>query len=221
MLKGRFSRMTVSQIGRGIAFVLMLGAFAMYLAVSISIPVTRLNFLSYVFNGTQSLLIGMWGSCTAPISASGVVGSYTCTKAKLGFLVDLTMTPGRTNGGNPYVVGNLASGLVLFVIATIMSFGALFALLLSPHLAFLACQGSAVMGMAGMIIMFILFERTDDQIRASFHGVVGGQGAANWMGLAGGLMASVAVLFCIMGFAQETTKNGSLIDKEKFDDSSV
>lgn len=71
----------------------------MYLAVSVSIPVTRLNFLSYVFNSTQTLSIGMWGSCTAPISASGVVGSHTCTKAKLGFLVGKTFLSHEGQGG--------------------------------------------------------------------------------------------------------------------------
>lgn len=64
-----------------------------------------------------------------------------------------------------------------------------------------------------MIISFILFERTDAQIREAFPGVTGGLGKCVWMLLAACLSAGIALLFSIMGTAGETRRHGSLIEK--------
>lgn len=60
------------------------------------------------------------------------------------------------------------------------------------------------------------FERTDTEIRQTVSISTGGLGTCLWLGLAGGLAASIAVLAAILASAEETRKNGSLIHKEVY-----
>lgn len=69
------------------------------------------------------------------------------------------------------------------------------------NLDLLFTQLAAVLGQAAMIIMFILYERTDQQIRQAYPQAVGGLGPALWMALAAALSAGMGLLFSIMGTA--------------------
>jgi hypothetical protein len=166
--------MAISVAGRTITFFLITVAFALYLTVSLSIPVTsKLYFLSYQFNNVKGLKIGLWGSCTYDI-VNGVYSAGTCTKSKVGFLVgpsplsptrllaewcvaDMRGFPGRSNAAYPYVVGNLASALIMYPLAAVFSFFTMVLCIAKGDKAMDTVGLAAILGQAAMIISFILF----------------------------------------------------------------
>ena len=143
--------------------------------------------------------------------------------------------PGRVNQAQPFVVGKLSIPLVLYPIcaflpsflyrtmlicrniaAALAFFGVVAAIMGNSHLLMLNAQGATLFGQAAMIIMFILYLRTDQQIREAHRGLTGGLGNAIWMGLVASLVSGIALLFGLMSTAEETRKNGSLIKKEVY-----
>ena len=100
--------------------------------------------------------------------------------------------------------------------AALAFFGLVAAIMGNSHLLILNAQGATLFGQASMIIMFILYLRTDQQIREAHRGLTGGLGNAIWMGLVASLISGIALLFGLMSTAEETRKNGSLIKKEVY-----
>ncbi|KAM0750125.1 hypothetical protein T439DRAFT_326090 [Meredithblackwellia eburnea MCA 4105] len=202
--------------GRTLTFIFILPAFLFFLFISISTPVTsNFNFLNYTLGGTKALKVGMYGSCTWDVSSTGRLSGKVCTKAALPWLVNLQNLPGRINNSNPYVGGKLSIPLVLYPVATGLAFLGVLTAFVNSKLALLNCQGAAGLGGAAMVIEFILFIRTDGQVRQAFSGnITGGLGICTWLGLVAPILAGCATLSSILGTAKETRVHGSLIKPE-------
>ncbi|KAI5477517.1 hypothetical protein MNV49_006302 [Pseudohyphozyma bogoriensis] len=200
--------MGVATFGRLFTAIFMAAALGLFIACSVSVPLTRLAFLSYTFANETELRIGMWGSCTWTVGVDGTLSGQTCSGRGLGFLVDLQNLPGRVNTSNPYVVGNLSKALVTYPIAAGLAFLSIVALAL--RLPGLALQVGGLCNVAG-------FLRTDGQVREAFYpNVVGGLASCCWIGLSGAILAGVGSVIGITGTYKETREHGSLIrEKEK------